>query len=82
MSAPIRMAIAGYGYIAHAHAKAAQGADGVSLVGVMGRDGDKGAEFARTYALAKTMTSEEELLTDDEIDAVVSVAVASALAFV
>jgi predicted dehydrogenase len=71
MSAPIRMAIAGYGYIAHVHAKAAQAADGVSLVGVMGRDGDKGRQFANTYGLDKTWTSEEALLADDTVEAVV-----------
>jgi predicted dehydrogenase len=71
MTEPVRIAIAGYGFIAHHHARAAQATRGVELAAVMGRDAEKSADFARGYRIARVHTSEEDLAADQEIDAVV-----------
>lgn len=72
MSEPVlRVAVAGYGYIAHYHARAAAETAGTELVAVMGRDGAKAAEFAATHGIAKIYNSSAELAADPDIDLVV-----------
>ena len=68
---PIRVAMVGYGYIAHYHARAVRAAPGMTLVGVLGRDPGKRAEFAELYGLKKGYAHVEQLAGDAEVDAVV-----------
>lgn len=71
MSGRIRCAIAGYGYIAHAHAKAIAACPDTELVCVMGRDGAKRQAFAEQYGVSRTVESSAELAALDGVDAVV-----------
>ena len=66
----VRVAIAGYGYIAHYHARAAEAA-GAELVAVMGRDAAKAGVFAREHQIPTVHTTAEALAADPAVDAVV-----------
>ncbi len=72
MPAPLRVALAGYGYIAHYHARAARSAEGVELVGVMGRDPDKRAAFAEAHGCALRFEDEGALCASPDVDIVVN----------
>jgi predicted dehydrogenase len=67
----VRIAIAGYGYIAHYHARAARAAEGAELVAVMGRDQAKANAFAAKYEIPRVHTTGAGLAQDDGVDAVV-----------
>ena len=65
-----RVAIAGYGYIAHYHARAARTA-GAQVAAVMGRDEGKARAFAKTHEIPTVYMSAAALADDPSIDAVV-----------
>lgn len=67
----IRIAIAGYGYIAHYHARAARAAEGAELACVMGRDPEKAAAFAAKYEIPRVHTTGAALAADEGVDAAV-----------
>ena len=67
----IRVVIAGYGYIAHHHARAVRVAEGMVLVGVMGRDPEKRKAFATQYGVETTYATASEVAGDPGVDAVV-----------
>lgn len=71
MPAPIRLAIAGYGYIADYHARAARRCDRTELVAVMGRDEAKRAAFAEKWGIGRVHATAEALANDAEVDGVV-----------
>lgn len=71
MTTPLRFAIAGYGYIAHYHARAIQAAGG-QLAAVIGRDADKASAFAAQYGAARVESDIGPLLEDGAIDALVN----------
>ncbi|MCB9532489.1 MAG: Gfo/Idh/MocA family oxidoreductase [Myxococcales bacterium] len=66
----LRFAIAGYGYIAHYHARAVVAAGG-TVTAVLGRDPDKAAAFAQQHGGAAVFTSLDRLLAADVADALV-----------
>lgn len=67
----MRFAIAGYGYIAHYHARAIQRAGG-TLVAVIGRNADKAKAFADQYGAERVESDIAPLLADRAIDALVN----------
>ncbi len=67
----LRVAVAGYGYIAHYHARAALELADTELVAVMGHDAIKARAFADKYALPKAYATGAELAADPDIDLVV-----------
>ncbi|MGB0591021.1 MAG: Gfo/Idh/MocA family protein [Myxococcota bacterium] len=67
----MRVVIAGYGYIAHHHARAVCGAEDTVLHGVLGRDASKCAAFATQYEAPKRYTSVDEVAQDADVDAVI-----------
>jgi predicted dehydrogenase len=71
MGRRIRCAVAGYGYIAHAHAKALAACEHTELVCVMGRDPAKRQEFAEKYGVGRTVGTSAELAALPDVDAVV-----------
>ncbi|MGM0578645.1 MAG: Gfo/Idh/MocA family protein [Myxococcota bacterium] len=71
MTEPIRIALAGYGYIADYHARAAQRCEHTELAAVMGRDEVRMAEFSEKYGIGRVHMSGAELAADPEVDAVV-----------
>ncbi|MCB9726960.1 MAG: Gfo/Idh/MocA family oxidoreductase [Deltaproteobacteria bacterium] len=71
MSGRIRCAIAGYGYIANAHAKAIAACPDTELVAIVGRDESKRRAFAAQYGAAHAVADSAELAALDGVDAVV-----------
>jgi predicted dehydrogenase len=71
MTPPIRIAIAGYGFIADVHARAARAMEGVEVVAAFGRSRDKLEDFGRRHGVDRQYTSAEELAADPGVDAVV-----------
>lgn len=67
----VRFAIAGYGYIAHYHARAIRAAGG-ELVAVVGRNEVKAREFAEIHGAARVEQHLGPLLEDGAIDALVN----------
>ena len=68
---PTRVAIIGYGHIAHYHARATLAAEGMALAAVVGRDPAKRAAFARTYGVTTTYADVDALAADADIDAAI-----------
>ena len=67
-----RVVIAGYGSIAHFHARAVHAEEGMSLHGILGRDPEKCAAFAAQYGAPRCYESLEVLANDPEVDAVIN----------
>lgn len=74
MPEPLRFALAGYGWIAHHHARAIAACPDAVLAGVMGRDAEKREAFAREHAAPgwRTWATAEEMCADAGVDVVVN----------
>ena len=70
----IGMAIVGTGGMAHAHARQFSGIAGVKLVGCCDIDECRAKSFAAAHGIKQVTTNLEELLADDQIDAISCVA--------
>ena len=71
MTKPVRIAIAGCGFIGDYHARAARAAPGAELVAVMDHDQRKLAAFEQTHGPVTLHETPQELVADPGIDAVV-----------
>ncbi len=67
----IRLAVAGYGYIAHYHARGIANAPGAELVAVLGRDEEKRVAFAEQHGARRHCETAEELFATGDVDALV-----------
>ncbi|MFZ0216638.1 MAG: Gfo/Idh/MocA family oxidoreductase [Candidatus Dormiibacterota bacterium] len=65
MPEPVRVALAGTGAIAHAHARAIVATPGLELAGVFDRDHARAEAFAHTYGAPRCYPTWQALLEDD-----------------
>ena len=68
----IKLAVIGTGTIAQLHASAAQSLAGCELVAVVNHRPESMARFAVNYGIAQQYLSLEILITDGEVDAIIS----------
>lgn len=70
MSAPLRWGIIGVGRFGRVHARAIASLPDVELAAICRRDGDKLAEVAAEFGVAKTYTDYRQMLADPDIQVV------------